>query len=104
MRRCLKLAVQNKFFIFIPNQKDLPEGFQLLDEIPTLIEEFLQNGLTENQIISKMPDSSYKPCIITDCFKLTQHDVALFGEAKKIISIDDDSIFDSLNFVKDKYI
>ena len=94
LRRCLKLAVQNKFFIFIPNQKDLPEGFQLLDEIPTLIEEFLQNGLTENQIISKMPDSSYKPCIITDCFKLTQHDVALFGEAQKIISIDDDSIFD----------
>lgn len=94
LRRCLKLATQNNYFIFIPKKEDFPNDFEFLDEIPSLIEEFLQNGLNETQIISKMPDLSYKPCIITDCFKLNQNDIALIKEAKKIISIDDDSVYE----------
>lgn len=94
LRRCLKLAAQNNYFIFIPKKEDVPENFELLDEIPFLIDEFEHDGLTENQIISKMPDSTYKPCIITDCFKLNDYDVSLFSDADKIVCIDDDSCFD----------
>ena len=95
LRRCLKLAVQTNFFVFIPKKEDIPGDFQLLDEIPSIIEEFMQEGLNEWQIISKLPDSTYRPCIITDCFKLSQNDISLFGEAEKIISIDDDSNYDN---------
>ena len=84
LRRCLSAAKQGGFFVYIPEDKTLQEA----DEI---IKEYLADGLSENQIISSIPDESYLPAIITDTFELTENQLKELSKNRSLISIDEGS-------------
>lgn len=98
LRRCLSLALKNNYFVYIPKKI----AYELLEEIPQIISEYVQNGLKNELIINALPDNSLNATIITDNFKLSEYDIKLFSQLdnKKIISIDDDSRFDDYSDYK----
>ncbi len=86
LRRCLNAAKNGKFFIYIPDDKTLTET-------DSVIEEYLQTGLSKNQIINSIPDDSYLPAIITDTFELTENQLRELSKNRSLISIDEGSRF-----------
>ena len=84
LRRCLSAAKQGGFFVYIPEDKTLQET----DEI---IEEYISDGLSKNQIINSIPDESYLPAIITDTFELTENQLKELSKNRSLISIDEGS-------------
>ncbi len=86
LRRCLTLATQTNFFIYIPEDKTL-------DETDSLITEYSKNGLKSSQIISALPDETYLPVIITDTFELTIIQIKELAKNRSFISIDEGSAF-----------
>ena len=87
LHRCLKTALNNNFFVYIPNDKTL-------EEADSIIEEYIKKGLKKNQIISKLPDETFSPVIITDSFMLKKEQLSEFKNSKFIVSIDEGSSFD----------
>ena len=86
LRRCLNAANNGKFFVYIPDDKTLTET-------DSLIEEYLESGLSKNQIINSIPDDSYLPAIITDTFELTEKQLRELSKNRSLISIDEGSRF-----------
>lgn len=84
LRRCLTVASESNFFVYIPQDKTL-------EETDSLINEYKKNGLKDSQIISKLPDESYLPVIITDTFELTHSQIKDLCKNRSFISIDDGS-------------
>lgn len=84
LRRCLSAALQSGFFVYIPKDKTLKET-------DSIIEEYLAEGLSQNQIISFIPDESYLPVIITDTFELTENQLKELAKNRSLISIDEGS-------------
>ena len=87
LHRCLKTALNNNFFVYIPNDKTL-------EEADSIIEEYIKKGLKKNQIISKLPDETFSPVIVTDSFMLKKEQLSEFKNSKFIVSIDEGSSFD----------
>lgn len=86
LRRCLNAAKNGKFFVYIPDDKTLAET-------DSVIEEYLQSGLSKNQIINTIPDDTYLPAIITDTFELTENQLRELSKNRSLISIDEGSRF-----------
>lgn len=86
LRRCLNAAKNGKFFVYIPDDKTLAET-------DSVIEEYLQAGLSKNLIINTIPDDSYLPAIITDTFELTENQLRELSKNRSLISIDEGSRF-----------
>lgn len=86
LHRCLSVAAENKSFVYIPENATL-------SEINETISLYKQNGLKDWQIISKLPDGTYNPIIISDEFALTQENLDLYENAASLISIDEGSDF-----------
>ncbi len=84
LRRCLSAALKGGFFVYIPDDKTLKET-------DSVIEEYIAEGLTKNQIINSIPDESYLPAIITDTFELTENQLAELSKNRSLISIDEGS-------------
>ena len=84
LRRCLAAAKECGAFVFIPEDKTLAET----DEI---VEEYIKEGLSRNQIINLIPDESYLPAIITDTFELTENQLKNLSKNRSFISIDEGS-------------
>ena len=84
LHRCLACAIKTKGFIYIPKDSSLAE-------VPALVSEYMEKGLCQNQIIHELPDETYSPVIVTDCFKMTKEQAQLYGNCKKLISIDEGS-------------
>ena len=84
LRRCLSAALQGGFFVYIPNDKTLKEADSVIDE-------YIAEGLSKNQIISSIPDESYLPAIITDTFELTKEQLKELAKNRSLISIDEGS-------------
>ena len=84
LRRCLTAASQGGFFVYVPEDKTLKEA-------DSLIEEYIAQGLSKNQIITSIPDESYLPAIITDTFELTQNQLKELAKNRSLISIDEGS-------------
>ena len=86
LHRCLTAALEAKFFVYIPKDSTL-------SGINTIIDEYREKGLDPSQIIDELPDNSYSPVIVTDCFSMSREQAVLFYNAKKLISIDEGSDF-----------
>ena len=84
LRRCLAAAKECGAFVFIPEDKSLAET-------DSIIEEYIKDGLAENQIINSIPDESYLPAIITDTFELTEGQLKDLSKNRSFISIDEGS-------------
>ncbi len=84
LRRCLAAAKECGAFVFIPEDKSLAES-------DSIIEEYIKDGLAENQIINSIPDESYLPAIITDTFELTEGQLKNLSKNRSFISIDEGS-------------
>lgn len=84
LHRCLSLAVKESFFVYIPEDKTL-------EETDSLIYEYMEKGLENWQIISKLPDESYLPVIITDTFELSKKQLELFEKNRNLIALDEGS-------------
>ncbi len=88
LHRCLNAALENKAFVYIPKESSLTER-------NSIVNEYLNAGLSETQIINELPDESYSPVIVTDIFKLSREEAQTFYKCKKLISIDEGSDFTS---------
>lgn len=86
LHRCLNAAIGKKFFVYIPEDKTL-------EETDVLINQYLQKGLKSSQIISRLPDETYLPVIITDTFELTKQQIYDLNKNRSLISIDEGSDF-----------
>ena len=84
LHRCLSAAIMTKGFVYIPKDSSLAE-------IPQILSEYFEKGLDKNQIITELPDQTFAPVIVTDCFKMSQEDARAFYKCKKLISIDEGS-------------
>ena len=84
LRRCLSAALEQKFFVYIPEDKTLAEA-------DSVLEEYYAKGLEKNQVISVIPDESYLPVIITDTFELTENQLRELSKNRSLISIDEGS-------------
>ena len=84
LRRCLAAAMQGSFFVYVPEDKTLKEA-------DSVIEEYISEGLSKNQIISSIPDETYLPAIITDTFELTENQLKELAINRSLISIDEGS-------------
>ena len=86
LRRCLNTAKDGRFFVYIPEDKTLKET-------DSIVEEYLADGLSKNQIINTIPDDSYLPAIITDTFELTENQLKELSKNRSLISIDEGSAY-----------
>ncbi len=84
LRRCLEIALNTPFFIYIPNEKTL-------EETDYIVAQYVQKGLATGRIINQIPDQTYLPLIITDSFELTQKQLEVFNKNRGLIAIDDGS-------------
>ena len=84
LHRCLSAALESNAFVYIPQDSTL-------SGIETIIDEYKEKGLKENQIICELPDESYPPVIVTDCFAMEKAAAKNFYKCKKLISIDEGS-------------
>jgi spore coat polysaccharide biosynthesis protein SpsF (cytidylyltransferase family)/2-polyprenyl-3-methyl-5-hydroxy-6-metoxy-1,4-benzoquinol methylase len=91
--RCLDIALKNNYFVYIPQNKTL-------EECDSIVEEFISRGLKKTQIISALPDESYRPVIIADTFSLTKKEKEDLSFAETLILIDDNSPYiDSADYI-----
>lgn len=86
LHRCLNLAIENKCFVYIPQDKTL-------EEADNIIEQYKEKGLENWQIVQDLPDESYLPVIITDTFELTKQQIRQMAKNRALISIDEGSEF-----------
>jgi len=86
LRRCLTVASETNFYVYIPEDRTLEETDELLSV-------YEKNGLRKSQIIAKLPDETYLPVIITDTFELTKTQIKELCKNRSFISIDDGSQF-----------
>ncbi len=84
LHRCLSAAKASGAFVYIPQDKSLAET-------DSIVEEYLNQGLSKNQIIDFIPDQSYLPAIITDTFELTENQLSELSKNRSLISIDEGS-------------
>ena len=84
LRRCLSAAKQGGFFVYIPDDKTLAET-------DSIVKEYIEAGLSANQIINTIPDETYLPAIITDTFELTENQLKELSKNRSLISIDEGS-------------
>ena len=84
LHRCLSAAIESKAFVYIPESKSLAETEAVLSA-------YFEKGLLPSQIISKLPDESYLPVIVTDRFCLSKEEYQEFKNNKALISLDESS-------------
>lgn len=86
LHRCCNVAIENEYYLYIPNDKTL-------EETDSILLQYQEKGLEKWQIINELPDETYLPVIITDTFELTKNQVKEMNKNKALISIDEDSEF-----------
>lgn len=86
LHRCLSAALKGKSFVNVPASKTLEESEKIL-------EYYKKSGLSSEQIISRLPDESYLPVIVTDAFCLKKEKYDELKTNKLLISLDESSEF-----------
>lgn len=84
LRRCLSIARENNYFIYIPQDASLEGTVKLVSDA-------ISNGVDETNVIDKLPDETLSPVIITDTFELTKNQIKSFSNCNSLISIDEGS-------------
>ncbi|MCQ2575672.1 MAG: bifunctional glycosyltransferase/class I SAM-dependent methyltransferase [Treponema sp.] len=90
LHRCIKAAIESKAFLFIPENASL-------SEVSSTLEQYKTQGLESWQIISQLPDETYKAVIVSDSFKLNEAQISEYKKQKFLISIDEGSDFSSVS-------
>lgn len=85
LRRCLSVAISLGAMIYIPDNADLEEK----DE---LIQEALQNGLNEFQIVRKLPQKGEYSLILTDAFVMERETAVKLASLAPLAAIDEGSL------------
>lgn len=86
LRRCLKCAREINGFVYIPENPELTETGKLLEEA-------LNNGLNEYQIIRKEPEINEFALIVVDYFATPEELLNKLRKAAKIVCIDEGGKF-----------
>ena len=86
LHRCLSAAIKSRSFVYIPEDSTLPG-------IDAIIDEYKEKGLKACQIINELPDQTYAPVIVTDCFSMKEEEAKKYYSCKKLISLDEGSAF-----------
>lgn len=85
LRRCLSVAVSIGADIYIPEDADLEEKDELLEEA-------FENGFESSQIISVLPEKGEYSLILTDAFVLERDFALKLSELAPLASIDEGSL------------
>lgn len=95
LRRCLDLAIKNKWFVYISNDADLTERWDL-------IESACNNGLRKFQIVDSIEDAENYSMIVTDVFKSDRKMLENLSAKSSVVCLDDGSEnTDSAEYVLD---
>lgn len=84
LRRCLQAAFESDSFIYIPEDCDLPEA-------SSLVNEYLEAGLKEYQIVRKFPENNEYSLIATDCFACSKDILKKLSQVSSVVCIDEGS-------------
>lgn len=82
LRRCLSLAVENKWDVYIPSDADLPQ-------LEDLLEAAEANGLEKYHVIKSLDELSYYSVVITDLFKTDGAMAAKLSSKATVIAMDE---------------
>ncbi len=91
--RCLKIAVENNFFIYIP---DTPE--ENFEQVENLVSEAKRSGLNEWQIIRNKPELEKFNLVITDLFKTDPKLCNELASKTAVVALDEGN--DDLNYAE----
>ena len=85
LRRCLKIALETGANVYIGEDAGLEEK----DE---LIEDAKKNGLSDEQIVSRLPEKNEYELIVTDAFTLDRELALQLSKAAPLLAIDEGSL------------
>ncbi|MBQ9281208.1 MAG: methyltransferase domain-containing protein [Treponema sp.] len=85
LRRCLKIALETGANVYIGEDAGLEEK----DE---LIEDAKKNGLSDEQIVSHLPEKNEYELIVTDAFTLDRELALQLSKAAPLLAIDEGSL------------
>lgn len=84
LRRCLDLAIENKWDVYIPDDCDL-------EEAGALVAEAGQSGLDEFHVVKNLSSLSYYSCAITDMFVSDENLKKTLSQNVAVIALDEGS-------------
>lgn len=84
LRRCLSLAVENKWDIYIPSDSDLAQVKELVDKA-------MEKGLEKYHIIESLDDLSYYSVVFTDLFRTDKELAEKLSSKASVVAIDEGS-------------
>lgn len=85
LRRCLKIALETGANVYIGEDAGLEEK----DE---LIEDAKKNGLSDEQIVNRLPEKNEYELIVTDAFTLDRELALQLSKAAPLLAIDEGSL------------
>lgn len=95
LRRCLDLAIKNKWFIYISNDADLTERWDLIDSA-------VNNGLRKFQIVDSIDDAENYSMIVTDMFMTDKKLLEKLTSKTSVVCLDEgNENTDSAEYVLD---
>lgn len=95
LRRCLDIAVKNKWFVYISNDADLTERLDL-------IESAVSKGLRRFQIVDSIDDAEDYSMVVTDLFRTDRKFLESLSAKTSVVCLDEGSeCTDSAEYVLD---
>ena len=85
LRRCLQIAVDTGANVYIPEDAGLEEKNELLEDAK-------KNGLSDEQIVSRLPEKNEYDLIVTDAFTLDRELALSLSKAATVLAIDEGSL------------
>ncbi len=84
LRRCLDLAIERKWDVYIPEDCDL-------EEAAPLVADAIKSGLDEFHVVRNLSGLSYYSCAVTDMFVTDENLKETLGKKVAIIALDEGS-------------
>ncbi|MBR1404466.1 MAG: methyltransferase domain-containing protein [Treponema sp.] len=85
LRRCLQIAIETGANVYIPEDAGLEEREELLSSAK-------ENGLSSEQIVSRLPEKNEYDLIVTDAFTLDRELALQLSKAAPVVAIDEGSL------------
>lgn len=85
LRRSLQIAVDTGANVYIPEDSDLEEKLEI-------IEDAKKNGFKDEQVVSRLPEKNEYDLIVTDAFTLDRELALSLSKVSPIVAIDEGSL------------
>lgn len=82
LRRCLALASENKWDVYIPSDADLPD-------VEKYVREAQDNGLEKFHVVDSLDDLSYYSVVFTDLFRTDAEFASRLSSSAVVIAMDE---------------